>query len=71
MNKTPRYYVWTWDTDTQSFTPQAGIHCGPWSLRRAIRRLRAMGYSCGYSSKGSGDPSVKIVRVGSEQERQQ
>lgn len=62
----PRYYIWTWDTDKQSFTPQAGVRCGPWSkwgLRRAIRRLREMGYPCDYSSKGSGDPSVKIERV--------
>lgn len=63
----PRYYVYTWDTNSQSWTPQSGVKSGPWSLwglRRAILRLRAMGYPCDYSSKDirSGDPSVRIIR---------
>jgi hypothetical protein len=66
--KRPRYYVTTWDTDTQSWTPQAGVRTGPYSLfglRKAIRKLREMGYPCDYSSKywGGNDPSVSISRV--------
>lgn len=43
-----RYYVTTWDTDLQKFTPQKGVRKGPYTLfglRKAIRTLRAMGYS--------------------------
>lgn len=61
-----KYYVHTWDTEKQTWTPQKGVRCGPyslWGLRRAIRKLRDMGYSCDYSSKGSGDAYVKIERV--------
>ncbi len=62
----PRYYVTTWDTDKREFTPQKGLRVGPWSkwgLRKAIRALRDIGYACDYSSKGSGDPSVRIERL--------
>lgn len=60
-----RYYIKTWDTDKQTFTPQKGVRCGPYSLfglRKPIRALREMGYSCDYSSRLgiSGDPSVVI-----------
>ena len=58
--RNPRYYVWTWDTNTQQFTPQGGVRCGPWSLfglRRALRRLREMGYSA-----RKGDPAVLVER---------
>jgi hypothetical protein len=62
-----RYYVETWDTDKQEFTPQICVRKGPyskWGLRKAIRKLRAMGYPCNYSSRGGrggdGDPSVSI-----------
>lgn len=44
----PRYYVTTWDTDKQQFTPQKGVRKGPYSLfglRKALRALRGMGYS--------------------------
>lgn len=46
-NMNARYYVTTWDTDRQRFTPQQGVKCGPWSLwglRKALRLLREMGY---------------------------
>jgi len=62
----PKYYVTTWDPDTQKFTPQSGVRTGPYSLfglRKAIRKLRACGYSCDYSSKYSGDAYVAIDRV--------
>ncbi len=42
-----RYEVLTYDIDTGEFTPQQGLKRGPWSkwgLRRALRRLRRMGY---------------------------
>lgn len=45
--KKPRYYVETWDTNTQSFSPQPGVRSGPyslWGLRKALRKLRDMGY---------------------------
>ena len=66
--KRPRYYVETWDTYRQTFSPQQGVRTGPYTLfglRRAIRKLRAIGYPCGYTSRiGScGDPSVSITRV--------
>ncbi len=43
----PKYYVTTWDSDLQMFTPQDGVQTGPyskWGLRKAIRELRNMGY---------------------------
>lgn len=42
-----RYRVFTWDL--QKFTPQKGVRCGPyslWGLKRALRKLQAMGYEC-------------------------
>lgn len=42
-----RYYVRTWDTNKQTFTPQKGVRVGPYklfALRRALRALRSMGY---------------------------
>jgi hypothetical protein len=43
----PTYEVLTWDMDKQTFTPQQGVRKGPyskWGLRRALRKLRSMGY---------------------------
>lgn len=43
----PRYYVYTWDTNKQDFTPQSGVRCGPYSLfglRKALRALQGYGY---------------------------
>lgn len=42
-----KYYVTTWDTDLQEFTPQKGVRTGPhtWrGLRRALRALQELGY---------------------------
>lgn len=62
-----RYEVLTWDMDKQAFTPQQGVRRGPYTihgLRRALRKLREMGYSCNYSSAHeSGDPAVSVGRV--------
>ncbi len=61
-----RYYVKTWDTYKTGFTPQKGVRKGPYTLfglRKAIRKLRAMGYPCDYSSrlgKTAGDPAVLV-----------
>jgi hypothetical protein len=64
--KKPAYWVKTWDTDRQEFTPQNGVRTGPyslWGLRKAIRKLRALGYPCDYR-RGIGDASVLIERRG-------
>jgi hypothetical protein len=61
MVKRPRYYVTTWDTDRQAFTPQYGVRCGPYSLfglRRALRVLRLMGYD-----GNRGDNSTLVERA--------
>lgn len=45
--QTGEYFVYTWDAETQRFTPQEGVHSGPytkWGLRQALRTLQAMGY---------------------------
>lgn len=42
-----RYFIRTWDTEKQTFTPQKGVRVGPYSLfglRKALRKLRDMGY---------------------------
>jgi hypothetical protein len=55
-----RYYVTTWDTDKQAFTPQKGVRKGPyslWGLRKAMRKLQDMGYPC-----HRGDNAVLIER---------
>ncbi len=60
-----RYYVQTWDTNKQDFTPQKGVRSGPYSLfglRKAIRKLRKLGYSVRYRM-GYGDPAVSIWRA--------
>jgi hypothetical protein len=51
-----RYYVETWDTNKQQWTPQAGVRKGPYTLfglRKAIRKLREFGYQADHR-----DPSV-------------
>jgi hypothetical protein len=56
-----KYRVTTWDPEKQRFTPQVGVRAGPWSLwglRRALRKLRAMGYE-----GRRGDPSVLVERL--------
>ncbi len=57
----PRYYVSTWDGERQKFTPQKGVRTGPYSmfgLRRALRKLRSMGYDV----KRYFAPSVLVER---------
>lgn len=64
-----RYTIETWDTDLQEFTSQEGmenptkdvdIH----GLRRALRELQSIGYSCEYSRRQceASDPSVFVYR---------
>lgn len=58
------YYVKTWDTDRQEFTPQQGVPVGPYTqfgLRRVLRKLRSIGYDvspreCACSVLVSRDP---------------
>jgi hypothetical protein len=62
-----KYYVTTYDPDTQRYTPQAGVRTGPYSqfgLRKAIRKLRDGGYEARITrcNGQSGDPSVLIER---------
>lgn len=63
----PRYEVLTWDSYKGTFTPQQGVRRGPytlWGLKRALRKLRGMGYPCDYRScDGCGDPSVSVGLV--------
>lgn len=55
-----RYYVTTWDEETQSFKPQIGVRTGPYTLfglRKAFRLLAGMGYDTGRDS-----PCVHVER---------
>ena len=71
MSTKPRYYVHTWDTYKNRFTPQKGVRCGPhslWGLKRALRKLQEHGYPCNYRSLGGrygggGDNCVLVERV--------
>ncbi len=45
-----KYYVTTWDSWREGFTPQRGVRTGPYTLfglRRAFRKLQGMGYDTG------------------------
>ncbi len=58
----PKYEVLTWDMDLQKFTPQQGVRRGPyslWGLKRALRKLQAIGYPCNRNQADS-DPSVLV-----------
>jgi hypothetical protein len=60
--KRARYYVLTWDTDRQGFTPQPGVRAGPYTLfglRKALKALRQLCYPADRS-----DPSVLVERRG-------
>lgn len=60
----PKYYVKTWDSEKQKFTPQRGVRTGPYtlfSLRRALRKLREMGYDATRN-----DNSTYVYRIGHE-----
>ena len=59
MQKRRRYYVTTWDTNLQKFTPQPGVRTGPYTqfgLRKALRKLRD---EFGYSAR-KGDCSTLV-----------
>jgi hypothetical protein len=69
----PKYDVTTWDSELQKWTPQEGVRRGPytrWGLKRALRKLRAIGYPCNYQSRhyGWGDPSVSVSRIWTDEE---
>lgn len=43
------YFIETWDSDLQEFTPQEGVPSGPYTLfglRLPMRELQSMGYPC-------------------------
>ena len=70
---TPLYSIGTWDTDTQSFTPQAGLTVPSqnvsWTtLLEVLRQLRRIGYTCHRFRDPSGshtdnDSSVFVERT--------
>lgn len=67
MMDSPQYQVLTWDIYTSEFTPQDGVPSivtGVLELRRAIRALQAIGYSC-HRSGGDSDAAVLIERIDS------
>ena len=58
----PKYCVLTWDPERQRFTPQSGVRQGPytiWGLRKALRKLQAMGYD----TRRKGGHSVLVERI--------
>ena len=60
-----KYEVFTWDAEKEEWNPQEGVRRGPYTLfglRRALRRLRDLGYPCDYQSNNCGDPSVLVRR---------
>lgn len=64
------YFVETWDSEKQAFTPQEGVPIGPYTkfgLRKAIRDLREIGYPCWYRSFDlAGDAFVSIYAMDGE-----
>lgn len=75
---TALYSVGTWDTDAQSFTPQAGLTVPSFNitlpqLLRAMRELRQMGYTAHrYRDSDGGhddnDPMVLVERTDGAEE---
>jgi hypothetical protein len=66
MAKKKRYLVQTWDTELQRFTPQEGVDPGPHTLtgvRKALKQLRALGYSATEDDMAESDPSVAVDEV--------
>lgn len=70
----PRYSVTTWNPDTQEHTPQAGLGVRSqmvtlWGLRRALRALRELGYTCHRMHRRGGgyfdeiDDDVYVQRI--------
>jgi hypothetical protein len=74
----PLYSIGTWDIDAQAYTPRAGLsvpslNISLWTLKRAMRELKAFGYSCHYfrasdGSHESNDWSVLVERTDGESE---
>lgn len=65
-----RYAVGTWDMDEQAFTPQRGAgrwhNLTRWQLKRALVRLRTLGFAAyrqRYSDGHDGDPCVLVERT--------
>ena len=64
----PEYRIRTYDVDAGEYTAQQGVEevvSGQIGLRKALRTLQDMGYSCDRSG-GSSDPSVLVERIESE-----
>lgn len=54
------YYVTTWDYEGKQWTPQTGVRVGPytkWGLRKALRKLRKLGYQADRHDSG-----VRVTR---------
>lgn len=77
MSSIPLYSVGTWDMDAQAYTPQVGlsvpsVNIDVRQLRRAMKELREMGYSCWRTRNARGDHdsdwSVLIERTDGEPE---
>ena len=56
---TPLYTVRTWDQDKQEYTPQTGLtvpseNVPIGTLRKCLKELRLMGYSCHYRREKDG-----------------
>ena len=59
------YYVTTWDGEREKFTPQKGVRTGPCSLfglRKALRKLNAMGYTAAKGGKFYNNTVLDIVK---------
>ena len=73
----PLYSVGTWDSDCQAYTPQIGvadsINITLAQLRRALKRLRALGYNADRVRLPDGehdsDPMVLVERTDGKSER--
>ena len=62
----PLYSVGTWDMDLQAYTPQEGLtvpsqNVDIHGLRRALKELRRLGYSCHYCSKRHWDNDCAVL----------
>jgi hypothetical protein len=66
--KKPRYYVETWDTEKQTFTPQQGVRKGPYSLFGLRKALKALRLSVQERSIGI-RLSDRIARMGTDLDR--
>jgi hypothetical protein len=60
------YFIETWDTDLQKWTPQFGVPRGPWSeaglINHAIPALESIGYSVGFD-RATGDAEDPYVMI--------